>query len=85
MVLFTHNVKKIKVAAHKNGDVDGTCKQSYKQTSVNEHLWHIHIDKKRIRIPSHNRFQTISIRQQNGLSVAMLLFFSFPYSLLVAN
>ena len=25
---FTHNIKKIKVAAHKNGDVDGTCKQA---------------------------------------------------------
>ena len=27
MVLFTHNVKKIKGAAHKNGDVDGRCKR----------------------------------------------------------
>ena len=27
MVLFTHAVKKIKDVAHKNGDVDGTCKQ----------------------------------------------------------
>ena len=25
MELFTHNVKKIKGAAHKTGDVDGTC------------------------------------------------------------
>ena len=30
MVLFTHNVKKIKGAADKNGDVDGTCKQTHK-------------------------------------------------------
>ena len=29
MVLFTHNVKKINAGAHKNGDVDGTCKQSF--------------------------------------------------------
>ena len=28
MVLFTHDVKKIKGAAHKNGDVDGTRKRS---------------------------------------------------------
>ena len=28
MVLFTHNVKKIKGAVYKNGDVDGTCKQA---------------------------------------------------------
>ena len=27
MVLFTHNVKKMKDAAHKNGDVDGTRKR----------------------------------------------------------
>ena len=26
MVLFTRNVKNIKGAAHKNGDIDGTCK-----------------------------------------------------------
>ena len=26
MLLLTHNVKKIKGAAHKNGEVDGTCK-----------------------------------------------------------
>ena len=26
MVLFTHNIKKIEGAAHKNGDVDGECK-----------------------------------------------------------
>ena len=26
MALFTHNIKKIKGAAHKNGDVDGTRK-----------------------------------------------------------
>ena len=26
-VLFTHNIKKIKHAAHKNGDVDGKCKR----------------------------------------------------------
>ena len=28
MVLFTHNVKKIKGAAHKNGDVDGKCRRT---------------------------------------------------------
>ena len=28
MVLFTHDVKKIKGAAHKNGDVHGTRKRS---------------------------------------------------------
>ena len=27
MVLFKQKVKKIKSAAHKNGDVDGTCKR----------------------------------------------------------
>ena len=27
MVLFTRNVKKIKSAAHKNDDIDDTCKQ----------------------------------------------------------
>ena len=27
MVVFTRNVKKIKGAAHKNGDVGGTCKR----------------------------------------------------------
>ena len=26
-MLLTHNVKKIKGVAHKNGDIDGTCKQ----------------------------------------------------------
>ena len=30
MVLFTHIIKKIKGAAYKNGDVDGTCKRSLK-------------------------------------------------------
>ena len=30
MVLFTHNVKNIKDAAYKNGDVDGTCKRALK-------------------------------------------------------
>ena len=29
MVLFTHNIKKIKGAAHKNCDVDGTCKWAF--------------------------------------------------------
>ena len=33
MVLFTHNVKKAKGAAHKNDDVDGTCKQTLKVCS----------------------------------------------------
>ena len=28
MVLFTHNVRMIKDAAHKNGDIDGNCKQA---------------------------------------------------------
>ena len=28
--LFTHNVKKINGAAHKKGDVNGTCKRAYK-------------------------------------------------------
>ena len=27
-VLFTCNVKKIEGAAHKNGDIDGTCKSA---------------------------------------------------------
>ena len=31
VVLFTHDVKKSKNAAHKNGDIDGTCKQAFKQ------------------------------------------------------
>ena len=30
--MFTRNVKKIKGAAHKNGDVDGTCKRGLKQS-----------------------------------------------------
>ena len=28
MALFTRNVKKIKGAAHKNGDIDGACKRT---------------------------------------------------------
>ena len=28
MVLFTHNLKKIKGTAYRNGDVGGTCKQA---------------------------------------------------------
>ena len=28
MVLFTHTIKKIKDAAYKNSDIDGTCKQA---------------------------------------------------------
>ena len=38
MVLFTRNVKKIKGAAHKNSDVDGTCKKAlslYRDQCVN--------------------------------------------------
>ena len=31
MVLFTHNVEKIKYVPHKNGDVDGTCKRSLRR------------------------------------------------------
>ena len=34
MVLFTHNVKKIKGAAHKKTDVNGTCKGGPKACSV---------------------------------------------------
>ena len=30
MVLFTCNIIKIKGAAYKNGDVDGTCKRAFK-------------------------------------------------------
>ena len=29
MMLFTHNIKKIKGAAPKNGDIDSTCKQAF--------------------------------------------------------
>ena len=29
MVLFTHNIKKIEGAAHKNGEFDGTCKRGF--------------------------------------------------------
>ena len=29
MALFTHNVKRIKGAAHVDGDVDGTCKRDF--------------------------------------------------------
>ena len=29
MVVFTYNVKKIKGAAHKNGEVDGMCKRAF--------------------------------------------------------
>ena len=32
-VLFTHNVKKIKGAAHKNGDIDDMCKRALKVPS----------------------------------------------------
>ena len=32
MVQFTRNVEKIKGAAHKNGDVDGTCKGLFTRT-----------------------------------------------------
>ena len=31
MAWITHNVKKIEGAAHKNGDVDGTCKRAFTQ------------------------------------------------------
>ena len=30
MALFIHNVKKIKFASQKNGDIDGTCKRALK-------------------------------------------------------
>ena len=33
MVLFIHHVKKIKRAAHKNGDVDGMCKRAFRKNS----------------------------------------------------
>ena len=39
MVLFTHNVIKIKSAAHKNGDVDSTYKQASKVTSVDMYMY----------------------------------------------
>ena len=29
MVLFTHKVKKIKGAAHKNGNIDSMCKRAF--------------------------------------------------------
>ena len=32
MMLFTHNVKRIKYAAHKNGHVDDTCKRGQSET-----------------------------------------------------
>ena len=32
MVLFTRNAKKIKGAAYKNGNIDGTCKRALKLT-----------------------------------------------------
>ena len=28
MTLFTHDVTKVKSAAHKNGDIDATCKRA---------------------------------------------------------
>ena len=34
MVIFTSNVKKIKGAAHNNGDVDRTCKQVFSTYAV---------------------------------------------------
>ena len=34
MVLFTHNVEKIKGATHKNGDIDHTCKRTLRHLSV---------------------------------------------------
>ena len=34
MVLFTSNIKKIKDAVHKNGDVDGTCKRALKGVPI---------------------------------------------------
>ena len=30
MVLLTHNIQKIKGAAHKNGDVGDTCERAFK-------------------------------------------------------
>ena len=30
MMLFTHNVNKIKSVARKNGEIDGTCKQDFR-------------------------------------------------------
>ena len=42
MMLFTHNVNKIKSAARKNDEIDGTCKQDFR---VKEffNLYNIHI------------------------------------------
>ena len=34
MVLFTRNIKKIKGAFHKNGDVDGICKRALKSVYI---------------------------------------------------
>ena len=44
MVLFTRNVKEIKDATWKNGDIDGMCKQSLMQImSVQPILWNSHL------------------------------------------
>ena len=42
MMLFTHNVNKIKSVARKNGEIDGTCKQDFR---VKEffNLYNIHV------------------------------------------
>ena len=34
MVLFTHNVKKIRGTAHKNSDIDGTYKRALKRNEI---------------------------------------------------
>ena len=33
MMLFTHDVKKIKVTAHKNGDIDGMSKRGLRKVN----------------------------------------------------
>ena len=43
MVLFLHKVKKANGAAHKNGDVDGTCKQTLKVCSQRTFAFNIEL------------------------------------------
>ena len=43
MLPFKYTVKKIKDAAHKNRDVDGTCKRSLRNTSTHKNLYGLYM------------------------------------------
>ena len=64
MVLFTRNVKKIKGAAHKNGEVEGMCKRAFNcAIIIVRHVFHCTIEVVLLKVQSHLRFtlETIAI------------------------